>query len=283
MVTAAMLFLAACGSTSDSNSSEDLFTPFDLNNYQAVSDSGNLQGIWVGVGNHSGDGSEDGMDYSFNASQKMVFSIFSTDQENLFVSDCSGESIAINLNDDQIVIEGNLVTSIVDNNTITLQDQSEGFSWTALKINHSANTLGSVLTSGSGILQEASSQLATGLCQQKLETNMLNGHFYTISTTQVSFADSLEASIDSQAISEIEYSRSDFNGPKIEDAFDVTLEYQSTLNDGYTSVYFYEGDGQGDIIEVTLAEASSHAYLAQFNASGLEGEQTAAFKLNLAY
>lgn len=281
MATVAISFLTACGSTSDS--SENLFTPFDLNNYQAVSDSGNLQGIWVGIGNHSGDGSEDGLDDSFNASQKMVFSIFSTDQENLFVSDCSGESIAINLNDDQIVIEGNLVTSIVNNNMITLQDQSEGFSWTALKINHSPNTLGSVQTRGSGVLQEAGSHLATGLCQQKLETNMNNGHSFTILTTQVSFADSLEASIDSQAISEIEYSRSDFQGPSIEDAFDVTLEYQSTLNNSYASVFFYEGDGQGDIIELAQAEDSSHTYVAQFNARSLDDEQTAAFKLNLAY
>ena len=276
-----MSFLTACGSTSDT--SENVFTPFDLNNYQAVTDSGNLQGIWVGVGNHSGTGSEDGLDYSFAASQKMVFSIFSTDQENLYVTNCSGESIAIDQNEDQIVIEGNLITNIEDNNTITLQDQEEGFSWTALKINHSPNTLGSVQSSGSGVLQEAGSHLALGLCQQKLETQMTAGHSFSISTMQVSFASDLETSTDIQNISEIEYSRSDFQGPNIEDAFDVTLEYQSTLNGSYVSVYFYEGDGQGDTIELALAEDSSHAYAAQYNARSTDAEQTAAFKLNLAY
>ena len=280
-VTLAMLFSTACGSTT--NSSDTPFIPFDLNNYQIVSDSGNLNGMWVGVGNHSGSGSEDGMDYSFKASQKRVFSIFSADQETLYVSDCNGKSIVINQDDDQIEIEGNLVTSIVNNNTIILQDQEEGFSWTAIKINHSPDTLGTVLTSGSGDLLEERSQLALSLCQQKLETQMITGHSFTILTTQVSLADNLDVSIDDQHISEMEYSRSDLKGPSIEEAFDETLEYQSVLDGGYTSVYFYQGDGQGDSIELALAEDSSYAYVAQFNARSDDGEESAAIKLNLAY
>ena len=252
MVTVAMSFLTACGSSTEST--ESPFTLFDLTRYQAISDSGDLKGVWVGVGNHSGNGSEDGIDYSFKITQKRVFSIFSTHQENLYVSNCSGRSIAIDQDDDQIVIEGNVVTSIVNNNIITLQNQEEGFSWTAIKINHSPNTLGTVLTSGSGELLEERSQLALSMCQQNLETKMMTGHSFTILTTQVSLADSFEESIDDNSISEIEYSRSDFQGPNAEADFDVTLKYQSALDGRYTSMYFYQGEGQEDTIELALAE-----------------------------
>jgi hypothetical protein len=276
----AMALLTACGSSDDDQTE---LVSFDLDDYQAVSDSGNLQGIWVAVGNYSGTGSEDGFDYHFNRSQKAVFSIFSPDESDLYVTDCNGESLLINQDDEQLIIEGNLITDITNNNTITLQDQQEGFSWTAIKVNHNPSTIGSVAVEGSGNLSNIDEKLALGFCQQNEETLMSSGHSFYLSNIEISTANSLEESISVQGVSEIEYIHNKFQSPNLDGEFDVSFEYQGFVDGGFSSQYFYQGNGQGDSIELNVIHESQHDYQAEFFATALGGGQGAVFQVNLEY
>ena len=284
LLTLAIASLAACGSSSDSKDTGSIaFTEFDLANYQPVSDSGDLKGIWVAVMNYSGTASEGDLDYTFDASQKMVFSIFSGDQESLYVTDCNGESKVVDLDAEQIVIEGNEVMSIIDNNIIVLREQENDVIWTAIKINHTPASLGSVKTEGSGAQSGEYSQLAVGLCQQSIAATATSGHSFVVTSTEVSMADNLELSMNPQNISELDFTRNDYKGADIDGNYEIELSYKRFLTDSFVYLNFNQKNDLGDNIEYTVSENSSHSYAGNFLVTSSTGEQAAAFKFNLTY
>ena len=284
LLTLAIASLAACGSSSDSEDTGSIaFTEYDLANYQPVSDSGDLEGIWVGVGNYSGTVSIDDTDYAIDASQKVVFSIFSGEQEKLYVTDCNGESKVVDFDAEQIDVNGAVITNIVDNNTVTLQDQESGLIWTAIKINHSPASLGSVKVEGSGTQSGDYSQLAVGLCQQSTAATTTSGHSFVVTSTEVSMADNLELSANPQNISELDFTRNDFKGAQVDGDFEIGLSYKRFLTDSFVYLDFNQENDLGDNIEYTVSENSSNFYVGKFLVTSSAGEQAAAFKFNLTY
>ena len=290
LLTLAIASLAACGSSSDSEDNGSIaFTEFDLANYQPVSDSGNFKGIWVAVWNYSGTANEGDIDYTFDASQKMVFSIFSGDQEKLYVTDCNGVSIALDFNEEvdfieeQTFIEGNEVMSVIDNNIMVLRELESDVIWYAVKINHSPASLGSVTTEGSGTQTGEYSQLAVGLCQQSIAAKTTSGHTFVMTSTEVSMADNLELSVDPQNISELDFTRKDYKGPEIDGDYDIELKYKRFLTDSFVYLDFNQENDLGDNIEYTVSENSSNFYAGKFLVTSSAGEQAAAFTFNLSY
>ncbi len=288
ITTLSAALLAGCGSSSDSDDTGSIaFTEYDLANYQPVSDSGDFKGTWVGVVNYSGTDSEDDID--FDASQKIVFSIFSGDQERLYVTDCNGVSIELAFNEEvdfveeQTFIQGTEVMSVIDNNIMVLRDQESNVIWYAYKINHNPASLGSVITEGSGSQSGEYSQLAVGLCQQSIAAKTTSGHTFVITSTEVSMADNLELSVDPQNISELDFTRNDFKGGEIDGNYDIELSYKRLLNDSEVSLNFFQENEQGDNIEYTVFEESSHFYAGKFLVTSSAGEQAAAFKFNFSY
>jgi len=290
ITTLSAALLAGCGSSSDSDDTGSIaFTEYDLANYQPVSDSGNFKGVWVGVLNYSGSVNINDLDYAFDASQKAVFSIFSGDQERLYVTDCNGVSEELDFNEEvdfieeQTFIQGQEVMSIIDNNIMVLRDQESEIIWYAYKINHSPASLGSVEIQGSGAQAGGYSQFAVGLCQQSIVAKTTSGDSLVVTSTEVSMADNLELSVDPLNISELDFTRNDFKGGDIDGDYDIELSYKRLLNDSEVSLRFFQENEQGDNIEYTVFEESSHFYAGKFLVTSSEGEQAAAFKFNFSY
>lgn len=279
--TLAISILTACGSSSDSSKTE--FTAFDLSGYQAVSDSGDLSGVWVGVGNYSGTSSEDGFDFTLKSSQKTVFSVFFNEQQELYGTDCNGVSEKVNLVDGKIVFEGNGLGNITNNNTISFQDEESGLNFNAIKINHSPNTIGSLTVEGPDNLEGIGSQLVLGLCQQSVETLTSSGYSSILLETEIAMADSLEASINLQEVSELDYSLFSVEGPNISEETGEELNYKTSLNDSFMYWNFDNENSLGDNIELNTIQDSQHVYQAEFFATPLAGGQGTIFQVSLEY
>lgn len=253
--------MVGCGETSSSSDSTANYEvkKYALEDYTKVSDSADLEGIWVGVLETEALSSDSTV--TVNISTRILFNVFSTassdgEEEELYFTSCHGSTTELHLGSDIIDTQVHRVVNVQNNNVLLLKDIL-GNDWTAIKVSNSAKSLGGASYSWANSSKENSSEQILAACFQHVDAkNDAGAQYSEYQSYLFTYAD-LESSKD-------QYDYTVIN-PKVSlrDSRDLHINYGHRSE--FEDLSFYSDDSDTVILSDSVNEAQK--YSANFTGS----------------